>query len=150
MRTTPLLYVADGERWVVAASNAGDDRPPAWWLNLQARPETTVDLADGDDPSGGDPDVGTTSRAAGAVDHGDAATVELTDGTTGEFAGPTIFVGVDDAWYVPVKDGRFEARLGRGAMVHLADYLEEDDAEPEGVVLRLPEGLRIGFAPRDA
>jgi deazaflavin-dependent oxidoreductase (nitroreductase family) len=24
------------------ASNAGDDRNPAWWLNLRARPETAV------------------------------------------------------------------------------------------------------------
>jgi deazaflavin-dependent oxidoreductase (nitroreductase family) len=43
-RTTPLLYVADGERWVVAASNAGDDRPPAWWLNLSARPEACIQV----------------------------------------------------------------------------------------------------------
>lgn len=43
-RTTPLLYVADGERWVVAASNAGDDRPPAWWLNLSARPEARIQV----------------------------------------------------------------------------------------------------------
>lgn len=34
-RTTPLLYVRDGERFLVIASNAGDDRPPAWWLNLR-------------------------------------------------------------------------------------------------------------------
>ena len=41
-RKTPLLYVEDGERYVVAASNAGDAREPAWWLNLKARPEATV------------------------------------------------------------------------------------------------------------
>ena len=73
----------------------------------------------------------------------------LSDGTQQTFTGPAIRVGADDAWYVPVKDGRFEARLGRGAMVHLADYLEEDAAEPEGVVLVLPQGLHIRFAPRD-
>jgi len=39
---TPLLYVADAGRFVIAASNAGDARTPAWWLNLQARPETIV------------------------------------------------------------------------------------------------------------
>jgi deazaflavin-dependent oxidoreductase (nitroreductase family) len=43
-RTTPLLYVADGDRWVVAASNAGDDRAPAWWLNLSARPEARIQV----------------------------------------------------------------------------------------------------------
>jgi F420H(2)-dependent quinone reductase len=37
---TPLLYMPDGERLVVVASNAGDARDPAWWKNLQAQPET--------------------------------------------------------------------------------------------------------------
>jgi deazaflavin-dependent oxidoreductase (nitroreductase family) len=36
--TIPLLYVPDGERFVVVGSNAGDAKPPAWWRNLQARP----------------------------------------------------------------------------------------------------------------
>jgi deazaflavin-dependent oxidoreductase (nitroreductase family) len=40
----PLLYMADGQRFVVVASNAGDDRDPAWWENLKARPETTVQV----------------------------------------------------------------------------------------------------------
>ena len=49
-RATPLLYVedleheGDGARWVVIASNAGDDRHPAWWLNLQSRPDTTIQV----------------------------------------------------------------------------------------------------------
>ena len=33
-RTQPLLYVRDGDDFVVVGSNGGDDRPPAWWLNL--------------------------------------------------------------------------------------------------------------------
>ena len=41
-RLTPILYVPDGERFVMAASNAGQDRHPAWWLNLQAQPEVTI------------------------------------------------------------------------------------------------------------
>lgn len=41
-RTTPLLYVEDGTRLVVVASNAGDERPPAWWLNLLHKPEASV------------------------------------------------------------------------------------------------------------
>lgn len=41
-RVLPLLYVADGDRFVVAGSNAGDARPPAWWLNLQAQPTARV------------------------------------------------------------------------------------------------------------
>jgi deazaflavin-dependent oxidoreductase (nitroreductase family) len=41
-RSTPLLYIEDGPRLVVVASNAGDDRPPAWWLNLKHKPEAAV------------------------------------------------------------------------------------------------------------
>ena len=41
-RTAPLLYVSHGDDFVVVASNAGDERAPAWWLNLGARPEATV------------------------------------------------------------------------------------------------------------
>lgn len=43
-RVTPLLYVEDGARWVVVASNAGDDRDPAWWLNVQSHPDTSIQL----------------------------------------------------------------------------------------------------------
>ena len=35
----------DGGRQVVVASNAGADRDPAWWRNLQADSRATVDLA---------------------------------------------------------------------------------------------------------
>ena len=38
----PLLYVPDGERFVVVGSNAGDARDPAWWTNLKAHPEGWV------------------------------------------------------------------------------------------------------------
>ncbi len=37
-RTTPLLSMRDGDTFVVVASNGGADKPPAWWLNLQAKP----------------------------------------------------------------------------------------------------------------
>jgi deazaflavin-dependent oxidoreductase (nitroreductase family) len=43
-RTTPLLYIEDGERLVVIGSNAGDHRHPAWWLNLQAQPRARVQI----------------------------------------------------------------------------------------------------------
>lgn len=46
-RITPLLFVEDGERFVVVASNAGDDRHPAWWLNLQANPDARVQIREG-------------------------------------------------------------------------------------------------------
>ncbi len=41
-RLTPLLFVEDAGRYVVVASNAGDDRNPAWWLNLQSRPDAVI------------------------------------------------------------------------------------------------------------
>ncbi len=41
-RTTPLLSMKDGDRFIVVGSNAGADKPPAWWLNLQAKPDAKV------------------------------------------------------------------------------------------------------------
>ena len=43
-RRNGLYYVEDGPNLVVIASNAGDDRDPAWWRNLQARPEADVEI----------------------------------------------------------------------------------------------------------
>jgi len=43
-RVLPLLYVDDARGYVVVGSNAGDDRDPAWWLNLRARPEAVVQV----------------------------------------------------------------------------------------------------------
>lgn len=45
LHLTPLLFVEDAGRYVVVASNAGDDRNPAWWLNLRERPEAAVRVA---------------------------------------------------------------------------------------------------------
>lgn len=42
LHLTPLLFVEDAGRYVVVASNAGDDRNPAWWLNLREHPETGI------------------------------------------------------------------------------------------------------------
>jgi deazaflavin-dependent oxidoreductase (nitroreductase family) len=41
-RTVPLTYVADGERYVVAAGAAGAN--PAWFHNLLAHPAVTVEV----------------------------------------------------------------------------------------------------------
>jgi F420H(2)-dependent quinone reductase len=41
-RTAPVLYMRDGEDLVIVASRGGSDAMPAWWLNLQANPTTTV------------------------------------------------------------------------------------------------------------
>ncbi|MEV4418099.1 nitroreductase family deazaflavin-dependent oxidoreductase [Catellatospora sp. NPDC049609] len=44
LRRTALVYVRDGGHYVVAASNAGADRHPAWYLNLVAEPEVSVQV----------------------------------------------------------------------------------------------------------
>ena len=43
-RTTPLLYVADGDRLVIIASKGGAPRHPDWWLNLERNPRTQVQV----------------------------------------------------------------------------------------------------------
>lgn len=45
IRRNGLFYVEDGDRYVVVASNAGEDADPQWWLNLQANPDADVELA---------------------------------------------------------------------------------------------------------
>ncbi|MEV4106860.1 nitroreductase family deazaflavin-dependent oxidoreductase [Nonomuraea sp. NPDC049695] len=42
--TTPMMYLADGDRYIVIASNAGRDHHPAWYHNLRATPEATAEL----------------------------------------------------------------------------------------------------------
>ena len=41
-RSNVLTYVPKGRASVVYASNAGEPRHPAWWLNLLADPHATV------------------------------------------------------------------------------------------------------------
>jgi deazaflavin-dependent oxidoreductase (nitroreductase family) len=45
-RTTPLLYARDGEDFVLIASNGGAPKHPAWYLNLMANPDATVEIGD--------------------------------------------------------------------------------------------------------
>jgi deazaflavin-dependent oxidoreductase (nitroreductase family) len=45
-RTTPLLYVRDGDDFVLIASNGGALTHPAWYLNLMATPDVTVEVGD--------------------------------------------------------------------------------------------------------
>lgn len=42
--TSPMMYLPDGERVIVIASNAGADRHPAWYHNLLANPEATAEI----------------------------------------------------------------------------------------------------------
>jgi deazaflavin-dependent oxidoreductase (nitroreductase family) len=41
-RTVPLCSLRDGNDVVVIASYGGLDRPPAWWLNLEANPQAEL------------------------------------------------------------------------------------------------------------
>ena len=43
-RTCALIYLKDGERLVVVASNGGSDHPPSWLLNLQDHPGVGVQI----------------------------------------------------------------------------------------------------------
>ena len=43
-RTVPLLYIRDGESFVVVASNGGTATHPAWWSNLRANPGATLEV----------------------------------------------------------------------------------------------------------
>jgi F420H(2)-dependent quinone reductase len=43
-RTSPLLYIRDGEDVVVVASKGGFPKNPAWYHNLMANPDTTVQV----------------------------------------------------------------------------------------------------------
>jgi F420H(2)-dependent quinone reductase len=45
-RTTVLLYLEDGGRYAIVASNGGTAKHPVWWLNLQANPEAAVEIGD--------------------------------------------------------------------------------------------------------
>jgi deazaflavin-dependent oxidoreductase (nitroreductase family) len=43
-RTTPLFYVDDGPDLVLVASKGGYPKHPAWFHNLMANPDTTVQV----------------------------------------------------------------------------------------------------------
>ena len=46
-RSVMIGYFEDGANLITMAMNGWAEAEPAWWLNLQARPEATVDLSDG-------------------------------------------------------------------------------------------------------
>ena len=43
-RTTPLLYLEDGENLVLVASYGGRDQDPAWFTNLKQNPVVEVQI----------------------------------------------------------------------------------------------------------
>ena len=42
--TMPLIYGVDGDRWVIVASKGGAPEHPAWFLNLQAKPQVELQV----------------------------------------------------------------------------------------------------------
>jgi deazaflavin-dependent oxidoreductase (nitroreductase family) len=42
--TTPMMYIPDGDRLLVIASNIGAPKHPDWYHNLVAHPEVTVEV----------------------------------------------------------------------------------------------------------
>src|SRR5579864_1046779 len=44
LRTTPMMYIRDGDRLLVIASNAGAPTHSDWYRNLVAHPEVTVEI----------------------------------------------------------------------------------------------------------
>ena len=43
-RRTPLIFLPDGNRIVLVASNFGRDRHPGWYYNLRANPQAQVNM----------------------------------------------------------------------------------------------------------
>lgn len=44
LRTTPLVYMPDGENMLVVASKGGHPQNPGWLHNLRAHPDTEVQI----------------------------------------------------------------------------------------------------------
>ena len=45
-RTVPLVFSKDGDRYIVAASNAGSPRDPHWLHNLRANPSVWMEVGE--------------------------------------------------------------------------------------------------------
>jgi deazaflavin-dependent oxidoreductase (nitroreductase family) len=45
-RVQPLAYLEDGSNYVIFASKAGADTNPAWYHNLKAQPDVSIELGD--------------------------------------------------------------------------------------------------------
>ncbi len=45
-RVNPVMYLKDGERWLVFASKGGADTHPDWFLNLKVHPDIKIELGD--------------------------------------------------------------------------------------------------------
>jgi F420H(2)-dependent quinone reductase len=45
-RVNPVVYLRDGDNYVIIAANAGAKRNPGWFANLKANPQTTIEVDD--------------------------------------------------------------------------------------------------------
>ncbi len=43
-RINPMMYLADGDAFLVFASKAGSDHNPDWYWNLRATPDVTIEV----------------------------------------------------------------------------------------------------------
>jgi deazaflavin-dependent oxidoreductase (nitroreductase family) len=43
-RTNPLVYMADGDRYIIFASKGGASTNPDWYHNLKANPDATAEV----------------------------------------------------------------------------------------------------------
>jgi deazaflavin-dependent oxidoreductase (nitroreductase family) len=45
-RINPMMYLADGDRYLVFATKAGADSHPDWYWNLKANPDVVIEVGD--------------------------------------------------------------------------------------------------------
>ena len=64
-RTTPLIHRTDGERWVIVASKGGTPENPAWYENLLANPDATIQVKGEQIPVRAAPPRARSARACG-------------------------------------------------------------------------------------
>jgi deazaflavin-dependent oxidoreductase (nitroreductase family) len=46
LRIKPVMYLKDGERYLVFGSKGGADRHPDWYFNLKAHPDVQIEVGD--------------------------------------------------------------------------------------------------------
>lgn len=45
-RTSPVVYMKEGDKYVIVASYAGSDKNPAWYHNVVANPKVTIEVGE--------------------------------------------------------------------------------------------------------
>lgn len=78
-RIHPVLTIPDGDGWLIAASKAGAPEHPAWFHNLVAHPDATIEVPD---RRGGIETVPVRATVLGDPEH-DAAWARFVDRSPG-------------------------------------------------------------------